>query len=136
MKWFEIACFATLPASAALLVSAAQTDDSFSGSCKPGPVQSIDAGDRPNHTYVVATAKCTLSGKIGGTMARQGAVAEHGEITPARIKTSGIMSLAGGSFDRRSIRWFGTLGQVSEWVAYQQSGDKLQPLVHPATLHN
>jgi hypothetical protein len=46
------------------------------------------------------------------------------------------MSLAGGSFDRRSIRWFGTLGQVSEWVAYQQSGDKLQPLVHPATLHN
>jgi hypothetical protein len=105
MKLFEIACFTTLAASTSLLASAAQIDDSFSGSCKPGPVQSIDAGDRPNHTYVVATAKCTLSGKIGGAMARQGAVAEHGEITPTRIKTSGIHALTMDGGDMVFLRY-------------------------------
>ena len=93
MKLPEMACYVTLVVLTALQAAAAQTDDSFSGSCKPGPVQSVDAGDRPDHTYVVATARCTLSGKIGGSTLRQGAIAEHGEITPARIRTSGTHAL-------------------------------------------
>lgn len=105
MQLPEIVCCTTLMALAASSATAAQTDDSFSGSCKPGPVQSVDAGDRPNHTYVVATAKCTLSGKIAGTMARQGAVAEHGEITPTRIKTSGIHAVTVDGGDMIFLRY-------------------------------
>ena len=105
MKLSEIVCRTTLVALTAFPAAAAQTADSFSSSCKPGPVQSVDAGDRPNHTYVVATAKCTLSGKIAGTMARLGAVAEHGEITPTRIKTSGIYALTVDGGDLVFLRY-------------------------------
>jgi hypothetical protein len=93
MKFPAMVCSMALVSPTAFTAAAAQTDDAFSALCKAGPVQSIDAGDRPNHTYVVATAKCTLSGKIAGSMLRQGAVAEHGEVTPTRIRTSGIQAL-------------------------------------------
>jgi len=105
MKLPEIFCCTTLVVLTAFPATATQTEDSFAGSCKPGPVQSIDAGDRPDHTYVVATAKCTLSGKIGGMMARQGAVAEHGEITPTRIRTSGIHTLTVDGGDTVFLRY-------------------------------
>jgi len=92
MKVARMICAALLIAYASVS-AAGRMEDSFSGTCKPGPVQSIDAGDTPDHTYIVATASCTLSGTIGGAMAKQGAVAEHGEIAPTRVKTWGIHTL-------------------------------------------
>ena len=104
MRFTKVFCAICLVAPAAWS-SATQLDDAFSGTCKPGPVQSIDAGDRPDHTYVIATAKCTLSGKIGGAIARQGAIAEHGEITPTLVKTWGVHTVTLDGGDKIFLRY-------------------------------
>jgi len=71
--------------------ASAQTKHSFSGKCgKPEP-QSVPAGDKDGHAFVVQQGKCqTDKGEIGGAKSKEGAFAEHGEVMGNHTKVAGV----------------------------------------------
>ena len=80
----------------ALLVMAAatpaQTKHEFSGKCsKPDVVQSIPAGDREGHAFMLQQGKCeTATGEVEGAKSTQGAFSEHDEATGTHLKGWGV----------------------------------------------
>lgn len=72
-----------------VLVSAAaaaqaQTKFTMSGKCtRPDVQQAAPAADAPDHAVTIAQGRCTpvKAAEIGGSSSKEGAFAEHGEIT-------------------------------------------------------
>jgi hypothetical protein len=88
---YKILCTCALLA-VVVSVSSAQTKHTFSGKCgKPENPQSIPAGDKDGHVFVVQQGKCeTDKGEIGGAKSKDGAFSEHGEVVGNHSKVSGV----------------------------------------------
>lgn len=73
-------------------VASAQTKSTFSGKCaKPDNVQSIPAGDKDGHMFMVQTGKCTTEkGEVAGAKSKEGMYSEHGEATGTQSKVWGL----------------------------------------------
>ena len=70
----------------------AQVKHSFSGKCgKPEGVQSVPAGDKDGHAFMIQQGKCeTTAGEVGGAKSKAGAFSEHGEATGTSSKAWGV----------------------------------------------
>jgi hypothetical protein len=70
----------------------AQTKHDFSGSCsKPEVVQTIPAGDKEGHAFLLQQGKCeTTTGEVGDAKSKQGTFSEHNEATGTRMKGWGV----------------------------------------------
>jgi len=76
----------------ALAAASAQTKFAFSGKCgKADNVQSIPAGDKEGHTFMIQQGKCTTDkGEIGGAKSKDGAYSEHDDAMGNRVKGWGV----------------------------------------------
>jgi hypothetical protein len=69
----------------------AQTKQSFSGKCaKPDVVQTIPAGDKDGHSFMLQQGKCESQGEVGGAKSKQGAFSEHNEANGMQLKGWGV----------------------------------------------
>jgi hypothetical protein len=72
-------------------VTSAQTKSTSSGKCaKAGVQQSVPAGDKDGHTFMIQSGKCETMGKVGDANSTEGAFAEHDEATGNIVKGSGV----------------------------------------------
>ena len=68
----------------------AQTKMSTSGKCgKPDTAQSVTAGDKDGHVFMIASGKCVTAGKVAGATSKEATFAEHSEVTGDHVKTWG-----------------------------------------------
>ena len=75
----------------AVMFTPAQAKLSISGKCsKPDVQQSVPAGDATGHALTLASGKCITKGEIGGATSKEGAFAEHGEVTGNNGKVWGV----------------------------------------------
>ena len=75
----------------AMATSSAQTKSDLSGKCgKPDVQQSVPAGDKDGHVFVLMQGKCTVKGEVSGVAAKEATYAEHGEVTGKRTKVAGV----------------------------------------------
>jgi hypothetical protein len=75
----------------AVAATAAQTKMSTSGKCgKPDTAQSVTAGDKDGHVFMIAQGKCVTAGKVAGATSKEGSFAEHAEVTGDHSKTWGV----------------------------------------------
>jgi hypothetical protein len=71
--------------------SPAQVKSSLSGKCgKADVTQSIPAGDKDGHTFILTQGKCESSGEVGGAKSKEGVFSEHSEATGTRLKAWGM----------------------------------------------
>jgi len=70
----------------------AQTKNTFTGKCgKPDVVQTIPAGDKDGHAFMLQQGKCaTTTGEIGGVKSKEGVFAEHNEASGPHVKGWGM----------------------------------------------
>jgi hypothetical protein len=74
-----------------IATSSAQTKSDFSGKCsKPEVQQSIPAGDKDDHVFLLVQAKCIAEGEIGGMARKEAAYAQHVDVTGKRSKVWGV----------------------------------------------
>ena len=87
----KFVCILALSAFA-VAVTPAQTKHSFSGKCsKPDVMQSVPAGDKDGHMFMIQQGKCeSATGEVGGAKSKEGAFSEHGEATGTHTKGSGV----------------------------------------------
>jgi hypothetical protein len=77
--------------SVAMATSSAQTKSDFSGKCdKPDVQQSVPAGDKDGHVFLLMQGKCTVKGEVSGVAAKEATYSQHGEVTGKRTKTWGV----------------------------------------------
>ncbi len=75
----------------AVATASAQTKMSLSGKCsKPDVRQSIPRGEQPGRVFTLAQGKCTSKGEIGGASSKEGAFAEHGDVSGNHGKVWGV----------------------------------------------
>jgi hypothetical protein len=88
---YKVLCTCALLAVAVAAVSA-QTKFTFSGKCgKAENVQSIPAGDKDGHVFMVQQGKCTTDeGEIGGAKSKEGVFSEHDEVMGNHLKAWGV----------------------------------------------
>jgi hypothetical protein len=88
---YKIGCTFVLFAFAVALASA-QTKYTFSGKCaKPDTAQSVPAGDKDGHVFMVQQGKCTTDkGAIGGVKSKEGVFSEHDEAMGNHLKAWGL----------------------------------------------
>jgi len=86
---YKTLCMCTLLVVA---VASAQTKHTFSGKCgKSENAQSVPAGDKDGHTFMVQQGKCaTDSGEIGGVKSKEGAFSEHDDVMGNHLKAWGM----------------------------------------------
>lgn len=87
-KFLTVSVLAVITAASTL----AQTKHDFSGKCaKPEVLQTVPAGDKEGHAFLVQQGKCeTTSGEVAGEKSKQGAFSEHGEATGTHSKAWGV----------------------------------------------
>jgi hypothetical protein len=74
----------------AVAVTPAQTKMSTSGKCgKPDTAQSVTAGDKDGHVFMIAAGKCVTAGKVAGATSKEASFAEHAEVTGDHATTWG-----------------------------------------------
>jgi len=75
-----------------MAIASAQTKHSFSGKCaKPDVAQSIPAGDKDGHVFMVQQGKCTTDkGEIGDAKSKEGTFSEHDEVMGNHLKAWGV----------------------------------------------
>jgi hypothetical protein len=73
-------------------VGSAQTKHTFSGKCaKADNVQSIPAGDKDGHVFMVQQGKCTTDkGELGSAKSKDGIFSEHDEVLGNHLKAWGV----------------------------------------------
>ncbi|MGH9512316.1 MAG: hypothetical protein ACRD2U_09285 [Terriglobales bacterium] len=75
----------------AVAASSAQTKTTVSGTCSKPDAQSIPAGDKPDHVFIIAQGKCTTTkGEIAGVMSKDGTFSEHDDATPSHMRGWGV----------------------------------------------
>jgi hypothetical protein len=84
--------FACVLFTVAASVSSAQTKYSFSGKCaKAENPQSIPAGDKDGHVFMIQQGKCTTDkGALGDIKSKEGMYSEHDEVMGNRLKAWGV----------------------------------------------
>lgn len=90
MRYKLLCSFAVI---AFAVVASGQNKHNFSGKCaKPDPVQTLPAGDKDGHMFLIQQGKCTTEkgGEIGGAKSKEGIYVEHGDATPTRVKVAGV----------------------------------------------
>jgi len=87
---YKLLCLCALFAFAA--ATPAQTKNTFSGKCsKPDMTQSIPAGDKDGHVFMLQQGKCTTTtGEVGGAKSKEGVFAEHDDVTPTHMRGWGV----------------------------------------------
>lgn len=86
----EILCACALFAFA-VASTPAQTKNNTSGKCgKPEVVQTVPAGDKDGHMFMLQQGKCESMGEIGGARSKEGAFSEHNEAMGNHIKGWGV----------------------------------------------
>ena len=74
----------------AMATSSGQTKSDISGKCsKPDVQQSIPAGDKDGHVFVLAQGKCTAKGEVAGVASKEVLYSQHVEVTGKRSKGLG-----------------------------------------------
>jgi hypothetical protein len=69
----------------------AQMKASFSGKCaKPDVVQSVPAGDKDGHIFMIQQGKCESMGQIGDAKSKEGMFSEHNEAMGNHLKAWGV----------------------------------------------
>jgi hypothetical protein len=69
----------------------AQMKHTFSGKCaKPDVMQSVPAGDKDGHAFMVQSGKCVAMGELGGSKAKDGVFSEHDEAMGNSSKAWGV----------------------------------------------
>ena len=87
----------------AAAMASAQTKTTMSGKCgKPDVQQSVPAGDREGHVFMLSQGTCTVTGSVNGAAAKTGAFSEHGEVTPTRMRTWGVYTVTFDTGDKIS----------------------------------
>ena len=87
---FKLMCICAILAMAAASASA-QTTYNLAGKCGKPNVQSIPAGDKDGHVFLVQQGNCeATAGDIEGAKPTSGVFAEHGEATATRSKAWGL----------------------------------------------
>ena len=73
-------------------VASAQTKYTFSGKCaKADNAQSIPAGDKDGHVFMVQTGKCTTDkGALGEAKSKDGVYSEHDDVMGNHLKAWGV----------------------------------------------
>lgn len=73
-------------------VGSAQTKYTFSGKCaKADKAQSIPAGDKDGHVFMVQQGKCTTdNGGIGEAKSKEGVYTEHDDVMGNQLKAWGV----------------------------------------------
>ena len=75
----------------AVAMTPAQTKFTSSGKCgKPDVEQNVPAGDHEGHVFSIASGKCVTKGEVGGVASKEGAFAEHREITGNHFRGGGV----------------------------------------------
>jgi hypothetical protein len=92
-------------------VAGAQTKISGTIQCgKPDPQQSIDVGDRPNHSLGISKSTCTWTKpmEIGGGQTKEGFSVASTDVSVGKAQSSGyhVTTMAGG--DKFNVRYHGT----------------------------
>ena len=83
---YKFLCVCALFAMAAA-AAPAQTKHSFSGKCaKPDVVQTIPAGDKDGHSFMLQQGKCDSTGEVAGAKSKQGTFSEHDEANGTQLK--------------------------------------------------
>lgn len=105
-KLILVCCFSFLSASMAL----AQGPVAVQWNCaQPAPVNSLDAGDQPNHVFSISQVKCSATkGEIAGVKQHEGVGTEFHEVTGASDRFHGVYveTLANG--DKITYTYKGT----------------------------
>ena len=76
----------------AVAATPAQTKIISSGKCgKPDTAQSVTAGDKDGHVFMISAGKCVTGGhKVAGATSKEAAFAEHDEVTGDHSKAWGV----------------------------------------------
>jgi hypothetical protein len=76
----------------AVATGSAQTKHTFSGTCaKADNPQSLPAGDKDGHVFMIQQGKCTTaSGEIGDAKSKEGTYTEHDEVMGNHLKAWGV----------------------------------------------
>lgn len=97
---YKLLCVCALFAMAAA-ATPAQTKHSFSGKCgKADVVQTIPAGDKEGHSFMLQQGKCESKGEVGGAKSKQGTFSEHDEANGTHLKGWGVYVETFDSGDR------------------------------------
>jgi len=87
---FKLLCACALFAFAAA-ATPAQVKNSISGKCgKADVAQSIPAGDKDGHAFMLQQGKCEATGEIGGAKSKEEVFSEHDEATGTHLKGWGV----------------------------------------------
>lgn len=87
---YKLVCACALFAFAGA-AAPAQVKSSISGKCgKPDVVQSIPAGDKDGHMFLLQQGKCVSMGEVGGAKSKEGTFSEHNEATGTHMKGWGV----------------------------------------------
>ena len=87
---FKVVCVCALFAFA-VAATPAQEKYSMSGKCGKADVnQSIPAGDKDGHAFMLQQVKCEATGEIGGAKSKEGIFSEHDEATGTHLKGWGV----------------------------------------------
>src|SRR5262249_21014818 len=94
----------------AVVAASAQTKHTFSGKCaKADMVQSVPAGDKEDHVFMIQQGKCTTEkGEVGGAKSKEGTYSEHNEATANRSKGWGVYVETYDSGDKIFYNYQGT----------------------------
>ena len=75
----------------AVATTPAQTKATFSGKCgKADVMQTIPAGDKDGHAFMLQQGKCVTAGEVGGAKSKEGVFSEHDEAMGTRMKGWGV----------------------------------------------
>lgn len=97
---YKILCACALFAFA-IASTPAQTKSSITGKCgKPDPVQTMPAGDKDGHIFMIQQGKCEPMGEVNGAKTKEGMFAEHGEVMGTHIRASGVYTETYDSGDK------------------------------------
>jgi hypothetical protein len=104
---FKLLCTFALIAVA---LASAQTKHTFSGKCaKPENVQSIPAGDKDGHMFMIQQGKCTTEkGEIAGVKSKEGTFSEHNDAAGTRSKAWGVYVETHDNGDKIFYKYQGT----------------------------
>ena len=121
---FKLVCSCALFAFA-VAATPAQVKNSISGKCGKADVnQSIPAGDKDGHAFMLQQGKCEATGEIGGAKSKEGIFSEHDEATGTHLKGWGVYAETFDSGDK-VFYTYQTTGTTKDG-AFVSGGNKYQ----------
>jgi len=106
---YKLLCTCVLFA-VAVVAASAQTKHTFSGKCaKADMAQSVPAGDKDGHMFMIQQGKCTTDkGELGGAKSKDGVFSEHDEAMGTHTKAWGVYVETYDSGDKIFYTYQGT----------------------------